>query len=214
MQVTLSAPQPLSPCPWHAPLPPPSPSRWGPPGGRSPAAPSPGQRCGHRGMLWLMMPCGDREAPCALLSGAAAEIPCLSPASCSNGVPVPCHGDGCGLPRGALTGPRTRRLQHVPGCAPAATHPHLRRVSTWGWGGGWGLGGGMALPGPQNPGCCPSRGGGPASGCSLAQPGPLSPFSSATPPPCSSCLLAGCAADSAPLGTPQKAPCARLRIWC
>lgn len=138
MQVTLSAPQPLSPCPWHAPLPPPSPSRWGPPGGRSPAAPSPGQRCGHRGMLWLMMPCGDREAPCALLSGAAAEIPCLSPASCSNGVPVPCHGDGCGLPRGALTGPRTRRLQHVPGCAPAATHPHLRRVSTWGWGGGLG----------------------------------------------------------------------------
>lgn len=90
-------------------------------------------------MLWLGVPRGDREAPCALLSGAAAEIPCLSPASCSNGLPVPCHGDGCGLPRGALTGPRTRRLQHVPGCAPAAAHPYLRRVSTQGWGGTGGL---------------------------------------------------------------------------
>uniref|UniRef100_A0A674H1I0 RNA binding fox-1 homolog 3 n=1 Tax=Taeniopygia guttata TaxID=59729 RepID=A0A674H1I0_TAEGU len=60
----------------------------------------------------------------------AVESPQVSPASCSNGVPVPRHGNGRGLPRGAPTGPRPRRLQHLSGCAAAAAHPHLRRVST------------------------------------------------------------------------------------
>ncbi|XP_064378947.1 RNA binding protein fox-1 homolog 3 isoform X8 [Dromaius novaehollandiae] len=46
---------------------------------------------------------------------------------CSNGVPLPRHGDGRGLPRGPLAGPRTRRLQHLPRRPAAAAHPHLRR---------------------------------------------------------------------------------------
>lgn len=66
----------------------------------------------------------------ALAAGVPAMHPRLSLPSCSNGVPVPCHGHGCRLPRGTSTGTRTRRLQHLPGCAAATTHPHLRRVST------------------------------------------------------------------------------------
>lgn len=122
-------------------------------------------------------------------TAAAAGIPCLSPPSCSNGVPIPCHGDGCGLPRGTPTGPRTCRLQHVPGCAPTAAHPHLRRVST-------GAGGGSEPLGPPGVGVPP---------CAAAQHGwgtwPL-------PVPlrarCGSCLLASPAADSALRGAPRR----------
>lgn len=66
------------------------------------------------------------------LCGLAVESPQVSLPSCSNGVPIPHHGNGRGLPRGTPTGTRTRRLQHLPGRATATAHPHLRRVSTRG----------------------------------------------------------------------------------
>uniref|UniRef100_A0A8C3QWZ2 RNA binding fox-1 homolog 3 n=1 Tax=Cyanoderma ruficeps TaxID=181631 RepID=A0A8C3QWZ2_9PASS len=78
--------------------------------------------------------------------GGRVESPQVSPASCSNGVPVPRHGHGRGVPRGTPTGPRTRRLQHLPRCAAAAAHPHLRSVSTRGL-----LGQGRCCPGSALP---------------------------------------------------------------
>lgn len=142
--------------------------------GRVPAASSLGRCCGHR---WT------------LCAAAAAGIPCLSPPSCSNGVPIPCHGDGCGLPRGTPTGPRTCRLQHVPGCAPTAAHPHLRRVST-------GAGGGSEPLGPPGVGVPP---------CAAAQHGwGTRPLPVPLRARCGSCLLASPAADSALRGAPRR----------
>lgn len=117
----------LHPCVHSSPRPNPLPQR--PRGAVSPAD------LGDRGRLWHGTPCGGCGGPGRAPSGAAAESPRLCPLSCSNGVPVPRHGDSRGLPRGTLTGTRTCCLQHLPGCAAAATHPHLRRVSTQAAGG-------------------------------------------------------------------------------
>lgn len=95
--------------------------------------------------------------PSRALRGAAAESPRLFPPSRSNGVPVPRHGDGRGLPRGTLTGTRTRRLQHLPGCAAATAHPHLRRVSTRAAAGTACLGAGGSFAAASLRFCCRQR---------------------------------------------------------
>lgn len=125
--------------------------------------------------------------PSCALWGAAVESPHLFPPSRSNGVPVPRHGDGRGLPRGTLTGTRTRRLQHLPGCAAATAHPHLRRVSTRAAAGTACLGVGGSFAAASLRFCCHQRRHR-ASGTGCSSPSACLASGSVKPPPgcCSS----------------------------
>lgn len=120
--------------------------------------------------------------PSCALWGAAVESPHLFPPSRSNGVPVPRHGDSRGLPRGTLTGTRTRRLQHLPGCAAATAHPHLRRVSTRAAAGTACLGVGGSFAAASLRFCCHQRRHR-ASGTGCSSPSACLASGSVKPPP-------------------------------